>query len=304
MERYINRKATCLSFLLVCSAPGLAFAAPGKPAPADSRHQEALERLQKLTVPPASGGAVESSPQIGETVSVEFVDVPGLNEAQTLSAPVSLSGTVNDPTALFTMTQKGTGKGLSVTINKSSSRKAAIFGTSNSAGGTVSAYNTGTGPAGYFEITNPASANSALIVKTGSGGVALSATHSKAADDTPAIQGIHAPDFDVYGIGVQGQGGFVGVQGVATTLDSYAGVAGSGPQGVVGSGDYTGIYGSAGREDGVGVYGKGATGVVGESTAEGGAASPVRAAAALVAIAAAPPHRPHRPGLPICLQRR
>ncbi|BAC91424.1 tail fiber domain-containing protein [Gloeobacter violaceus] len=267
----MNCKAMCLSFLLMCSLPGTVHAAPGQPASTDARHQEALERLQKLTVPPAGGGTAESSPRIGETASMEFIDMPALSEAQTLSAPVTLSGTVNDPTALFTMTQKGTGKGLSVTINKSSSRKAAIFGTSNSAGGTVSSYNTGTGPAGYFEITNPASTNSALVVKTGGSGVALSVTHSKAADDTPAIQGIHAPDFDGYGVGVQGQGGYVGVQGYATTLGSYAGVVGSGPYGVVGSGDYTGVYGSALREDGVGVYGKGATGVVGESTEAEGA---------------------------------
>lgn len=100
------------------------------------------------------------------------------------------------------------------------------------------------------------------VVEDTSGKTAISAEHTALSSDTPAIFGIHQDSAGAYGVGVQGKGGYKGVEGYASRTANYPafGVRGEVTDGPAGSVSY-GVYGNANASGtNYGVYGTASTG--------------------------------------------
>jgi hypothetical protein len=170
-----------------------------------------------------------------------------------------------------TLTYSGTGVGLFLTdtgankavealISNTSNASSALYGQTNGSGAGVSGYNTGTsGVAGKFGVRNTANAQPALFATTAGTGPALVATISSSSGTpelsfpaamVPAIYAQNTGE-SASGIGVEGEGEYVGVEGIGT-YRLGTGVSGTSTQGV-------GVGGQA--DDGTGVLGITATGV-------------------------------------------
>ena len=106
-----------------------------------------------------------------------------------LSLPASQSGATASPTALFALTQTGTGPNGQFVITNASSpvSSAALYATTNGTGPAIRAYVTGNGQAGNFQISNTSNTGTALSVVTNGTGRAALFSNSSTLNTRPAL---------------------------------------------------------------------------------------------------------------------
>ena len=167
-------------------------------------------------------------------------------ESTTLSPPVTITYSGSSPTV--TVNTSGSSQGIYSGISNTKNASSALYGTTNGSGAGVAGYNTGTGgPAGKFYVTNSSSAQPAVYATTNGSGSAVSGivtNQTGACCPTPAIYGQNISTA-YQGIGVEGNGNYIGVEGVGNGQEAYGVIA-------MGNGGVTGVGGSS--DFGVGVY--------------------------------------------------
>lgn len=197
------RLATLALALLAAGGVGAQTAdeTPPPTAPKPERPMIIRPQVVRPAAMPAAGGAATITPM-----------------AQTLSAPVTL--TANTTVDALTVTQTGPARAINGVVNRPASNSAAVRGQHNGLGSAVYGLNTGTtGPAGKFESNNATSSYAVLqAIHAGRGNAVQAVITNTAAFDSPAVLGQHLLGPANWGIGVEGDGRYVGVkaQGAAS----------------------------------------------------------------------------------------
>ena len=122
----------------------------------------------------------------------------------------------------LTITDSGTGKGLSSSLSNATSASSAVLGTAVGKGPGVRGVNSGTGgPGGIFSVTNAGSEQPGAYVTTAGTGPAVLAVTTTASSDYPTIYGTNTTTSG-YGLGVEGIGNYLGVYGGGAITASRA----------------------------------------------------------------------------------
>ncbi len=250
--------------LIASSASGgpLAPAEPAPPAP------QAKKQIKPPQVPQIETPAIPMvSDNDGSTSSAEsfgainpFAASPGGVSPNTALAPPVTITSAGAATALA-ISDSGTGRGLSSALTNAANANSAVYAQSGGKGPSIYGKNTGTvSSAGYFAETNKTSSQAAAFATTSGTGSAILATNTNTDNNAPVIYGSNTVTANL-GVGVEGQGGEIGVYGlgyygVSGSSDGGVGIYGSSSdgEGVSGtSGSYNGVDGSS--SSGNGVYG-------------------------------------------------
>jgi hypothetical protein len=199
--------------------------------------------------PSANTGFGASSPFVVSTA-------PSVSITPTLTAPVTVS--YAGSSSAFLITDSGTGKGLESVLSNSGNASSALYGRTNGPGAGVQGANSGTtGVAGFFSLTNPDTPASALLASNAGDGPAIYGKVTKANTPFAAIYG-QSTGTPQQGVGVEGNGGQMGVYGISLSE------AGSGVYGI--SVDGYGVSGFSTNKAGVFGFSEAAIGVYGGST--------------------------------------
>jgi hypothetical protein len=242
---------TTMAFACVLTLPIItSVAADPPPPPATPITKPDARKFEPPAAPPYESPTKAASESAFSTESPE-----------TSSTAISLPQTLTysgGGVGIF-LTDTGTNKALEALISNTSNASSALYGQTNGSGAGVSGYNTGTsGVAGKFGVRNAANAQPAVFATTAGTGPALVATVSSssstpeisfAAGMLPAIFGQNTVE-EASGIGVEGEGEYIGVEGIGTYR------LGTGVYGVSAHG--VGVGGES--DDGTGVSGGTATG--------------------------------------------
>jgi hypothetical protein len=168
-----------------------------------------------------------------------------------LNPPVTITygGSAN----ALTISDSGTGKGLSSTLTSSNTGNNAIYGTTSGRGAAIKGVNSGTaGPAGIFQNTDSANSQPVLSISSAGSGGGVSAIITTGHDvQEAALFGQNIAPGSL-GVGVQGNGSLAGVIGSSVSgFGLYGYTTGTGP-GVSGQGDKgIGVEGESVSFDGV-----------------------------------------------------
>jgi hypothetical protein len=146
-----------------------------------------------------------------------------LPASQTLSGPVTL--TYNGSANALSLTQGGTGRGLSASITDANNGLSTLYGDTTGSGAGLTGYNLGTlGPGGKFQVTDAESAQAGAFASTNGTGPGLLGTITNTTSSYPAIFGQSIASSN--GAGVEGEGNAIGVYGLVPSSSSAKNLTG------------------------------------------------------------------------------